>query len=1099
MENRVQPSSQTLLSEAKIHFHEIVASLPVSIFVIDASEDVVYANPAAKSLFGDDFAFSKGDRCGDFISCKNRAKDPAGCGYASECADCRLSNAIRSSFSENENHVATGTAELHRDSAPHQLWVRYHVKKIAIKDQMFVVLTVDNITESKIKDAQLLESNERFQAAFMGNPNAVVITRREDGVVVDVNPAVLDMFGYTRGEMIGKSALDLDLWVDKGDRAKLIKEADRKGEVKNREILLRRRDGSTMIASLSMRPLTLNGVKNLLFITEDITQDKTAEKALLESERKWRNILIDTPQIGVSLDPRAAIVFANKSLLDLTGWQEKEVIGCNWFDLFVPEDIREEVRGVFDTVMHTSATGGFTTYENEILTRSGEKLNVAWSNVLTKDPSGQIVDVTCLGIDLTERKRSEKALQRRLEFERLISEISSEFVQLDTVAVDAGIENALASIGVFTGADRAYIFQYRDNDTARVDNTHEWCAEGIGAQIENLQDIPLAEELPWFAEKILNHEVFQVPDVSLLPPEAQLEREHFEAQHIQSIIVIPMVSGGRELGFLGLDAVRTGRVWSEDDQSLLKIIGETITHALNRRIAEQNLRESEEKFRSFTEHSFVGFYVNQDGLFKYVNPKFAEIFAYAVDECTNGMHFRQLVHPEDLAVVEEQVRRRSAGEIDSAQYKFRGIKKTGEIVHAEIYGSSLVYQGKPAVIGTILDVTKELEMEKRLAQSQRMEAIGSLAGGIAHDFNNILFPIVGLSELLLEDLPADGPQYENAREILKAGQRGSDLVKQILTFSRQSEQRKMPIRIQQILKEVMKLIRATIPVNIQITQDIQPDCPLVLADPTQIHQIAMNLITNAYHAVGQTKAGISVRLRETELVPHAFPESDLPPGRYALLSVADTGSGIDPLIIDKIFEPYFTTKEEGKGTGLGLAVVYGIVKEHQGDIRLHSDLGKGTKFDVYLPIMAETEETVSIEKREDLARGTERILLVDDEEPIIRLEKQILERLGYHVTERTSSYDALREFAAQPSSFDLLISDMTMPNMTGDQLAREFMAVRPDFPVIICTGFSERLNRENAAAAGIRGFLMKPIVKSEMARMVRKVLDEAYGAIEEMS
>ena len=513
-----------------------------------------------------------------------------------------------------------------------------------------------------------------------------------------------------------------------------------------------------------------------------------------------------------------------------------------------------------------------------------------------------------------------------------------------------------------------------------------------------------------------------------------------------------------------------------------------------RKAAENELRESEEKFRNFTEQSFVGCYIIQDDVLKYVNPKFADIFGYTVDECMNGMHFRQLVHTEDLASVQEQVRRRVAGEIDVVQYTFRGVKKSGEVIHLSIYGSALVYQGRPAAIGTILDITKDLEMEKRLAQSQRMEAIGSLAGGIAHDFNNILFPIVGMSEMLLEDLPQGSLEHENAMEIYKAGRRGSDLVKQILAFSRQSEQKKMPIRIQQILKEVMKLSRSTIPADIDVTQDIQNNCGMVQADPTQVHQIAMNLITNAYHAVEPKSGEIDVRLKEVEIESGQLLDSDLLPGRYALLSVSDTGVGIDPTIKQKIFEPYFTTKEQGKGTGLGLAVVYGIVKEHKGDIKVYSELGKGTTFNVYLPAMAKDEKPAPAEGNADSEVGHERILLVDDEGSIAKLEKLILERLGYTVIMRVNSSEALEAFKAKPDSYDLVISDMTMPQMTGDQLAKELISIRADIPIIICTGFSERLNQEKAASIGVKGFLMKPIIKSELAKMVRKILDDAKGS-----
>jgi len=389
------------------------------------------------------------------------------------------------------------------------------------------------------------------------------------------------------------------------------------------------------------------------------------------------------------------------------------------------------------------------------------------------------------------------------------------------------------------------------------------------------------------------------------------------------------------------------------------------------------------------------------------------------------------------------------------------------------------------------DITDFRKMQEELRQAQKMESIGNLAGGIAHDFNNLLYPIIGYSELLKEDLPQDSPERESAKEIFNAGRRGAELVKQILAFSRQTEHKLSPVRFQKILKEVLKLTRSTIPSDIEIFQNIQKDCGLIMGEATQLHQIAMNLITNAYHAVEKVSGEISVQLKEIMLDNDDLKNSHLQPGQYVMLSVSDNGIGIPKKLMNNIFEPYFTTKEQGKGTGLGLAVVYGILTEHKGDIKVYSKEGKGTTFNVYLPLMMKSDEAILTEEVFKKLTGTERLLLVDDEESVVRLEKQMLERLGYNVSARTNSLEALETFNSNPDGYDLVISDMTMPNLTGDQLAQKLMSIRPDIPIVICTGFSERINKEQAEANKVKGFLMKPVVKSEMAQMVRKVLDEA--------
>ena len=387
--------------------------------------------------------------------------------------------------------------------------------------------------------------------------------------------------------------------------------------------------------------------------------------------------------------------------------------------------------------------------------------------------------------------------------------------------------------------------------------------------------------------------------------------------------------------------------------------------------------------------------------------------------------------------------------------------------------------------------TKALaDSEKQLQQMMKLQAIGTLAGGIAHDFNNILFPIVGYTELTMDDIPKDSQARQNLEEILKATNRAKELVQQILTFSRQDCQERKPLQVQYLIKEALKLLRATIPSSIEIECDIDNTCGPIRGNPTQIHQIIMNLCTNAYHAMQESGGKLEVSLKEIYIsYEQSLDRVGMKIGKHIELMVKDSGQGMEPQVMERIFEPYYTTKEQGKGTGLGLSVIHGIIKNHGGDIAVSSQPGKGATFKVYLPIIDDIEEEIQIDEPLIAVNGKERILLVDDEEQIIDIEQQILERLGYKVTPKTDSEEALEEFAAQPDRFDLVITDMTMPKMTGDQLARRMMAIKPQIPVILCTGFNETISEEKALAMGIDKFVMKPIVKDELASTIRTVLD----------
>ena len=381
---------------------------------------------------------------------------------------------------------------------------------------------------------------------------------------------------------------------------------------------------------------------------------------------------------------------------------------------------------------------------------------------------------------------------------------------------------------------------------------------------------------------------------------------------------------------------------------------------------------------------------------------------------------------------------------------------------------------------------EQARLQKQIRHSQKMEALGTLAGGVAHDFNNILYPIIGYSEMALEDVPEDHPARESVEEVLTAAKRARHLVEQILSFSRQDQQGRIPIKLQPVIAESLQLLRATLPATITIAQHIDDDCGPVLADPTQIQQVILNLCTNAFHAMQPSGGTLHVSLEEVQMASDKF-ENRTRLSPYVKLTIEDTGCGIPQESLERIFEPYFTTKKSGEGTGMGLAMVHGIITGYDGDIQVSSALDSGTRIDVYLP---RTRVANSPQPPSSTARGgKERVLLVDDEAQIVRMLEQMLEQIGYEVVSFNDSIAALEYFDTEADIIDLVVTDMTMPRLTGDVMAAEMLKIRPDIPIILCTGFSELIDEDKAKAIGIRRLVLKPVVKTELAETIRDVLD----------
>ena len=515
---------------------------------------------------------------------------------------------------------------------------------------------------------------------------------------------------------------------------------------------------------------------------------------------------------------------------------------------------------------------------------------------------------------------------------------------------------------------------------------------------------------------------------------------------------------------------------------------------MERKRTEEALRESEERFRVIATYTPDHILI-QDKDLRYVwvlNPQLG-----LTEEDMIGKTDFDFLSKEDAVVLTAMKKRvLGTGKPEFVRVPLTSFKRDVQYFEGS-YIAKCDQEGKiDGLIGYFRNVTERVEgeeqrkkLEAQLLQSQKMESVGTLAGGIAHDFNNILAIILGNAELAADDVPDWNPASASLKEIRRASIRAKDMVRQLLAFSRKTDEDSKPIDMAPIIKESMKMLRSAIPTSVEFKQHISDDPCNILGDAAQINQIVMNLVINAADAMSEEGGLLEVTLEKIILKEEkACFDWVLSPGSYVRLRMRDTGEGIEPKIMDRIFDPYYTTKEIGKGTGMGLSVIHGIVKRHGGGIRVESELGKGTVFEIYFPALEETAEEEK-EAEGEIKGGSERILFVDDEESMVNLNRRRLERLGYQVKSTTKPVEALEWFKADPDQFNVIITDMTMPRMTGDRLAQEILKIRSDMPIIICTGYSERMSEKKAEALGVSKYIEKPIDLRDLASAIREVLD----------
>jgi PAS domain S-box-containing protein len=778
----------------------------------------------------------------------------------------------------------------------------------------------------------------------------------------------------------------------------------------------------------------------------DITESKRLEDTLRKSEEKYRILAENINDSIWVIDPCSfRFTYVSPSSESISGYTPEELLDKHPDELLTPETWAT-ARDHFEEALRTVKAGlppELFPFDIEIIRKDGLRKWLETKYSLIYDRSGNVIAIQGSNCDITERKQALEALR---ESQRKLTDIIN-FLPDATFVIDTD---------------------------GKVIAWNKAIEEMSGVKAEDILGTGNYEyALPFYGERrpILI-------DLVLKPV------EEVEANYTE-IVRRDLVLEGEAY----MPALKGGKLYLYGIASILRDSKGNITGAIESIRDITARREAEEKYKNIFYNALMGIYqASPEGKITNANPAFVRLLGYDSPEklLNNDPQTRQVFvnsekHSELLQLMKVH------GKFEQQEIEL--FRKDGSTAWVTINGHAVSDVSGEVIYyeGSIQDITEHKLLEMQLQQARKMEAIGTLAGGIAHDFNNILSAVIGYASMAIREPNISERLHHYHEQIYKAGIQARDLVKQILTFSRQSSEERLPLKLTPIIKEAMKLLRASIPASIEIVQNFQSERDTILSNPTQIHQILMNLCMNAVHAMGSARGTLKIELLPADLKPEDMIRQGLKPGTYIQLVVSDTGHGIPKEILHKIFDPFFTTKRPGEGTGMGLSVVHGIVKSYGGAITVQSVRGTGTKFHIYFQIIKEEEKPMETGTR--IIGGKERIIFIDDEETLVDLGKNILSTLGYEVAGRTGSMEALELFRSNPDRFDLVITDMTMPNMNGLELSQELMRIRPDISVILCTGFSELITPDKARSFGIKDFIMKPILVNQIAASVRRVLD----------
>jgi PAS domain S-box-containing protein len=902
----------------------------------------------------------------------------------------------------------------------------------------FLLYSSRDNRDRPLAEQSLRESEEMFATAFRLSPDVMSISDLETGCYLEVNEAHGKLFGFTREEAVGKSPQELGIVSDEAIRSEMVDQLVRVGRIRDYKVRARTRDGRELIVLLSAETISFGGRKCVLRVTRDITDSLNAEEALRQSEEKFEKAFRASPDaISVSDLETGKILDINGGFERLSGYTRAELIGstAEELGLWVAPGDRDLM------LVELRRTGMVRNLRVQARSRSGEM-----RDFLMSAETVEIGGRTCLVIlshDISEELAARKALQDSEEKFATAFRLSPDIMSICDYETGSYIE-----------INEAYekLFGYSREDL--IGRT----APELGL----IEDVVMREELL-----------------------TRLEQEG----HIRDFKVRARTRAGRQLVLL----VSAEMIFIGGKKCVLRV-SRDITAALE---AEDALRESEDKFAKAFLASAYALTITKLATGRYVdvNPGFERASGYSRAEAIGrtSTELQTWTNPSDR---DELVRRLQAtGSVREMEISFRA--KSGKVVTALCSCELIEVAGEPCILSTFEDITERRRIEEQkaaleaqLRQNQKLEALGTLAGGIAHDFNNILTAIMVNQSLAIMDLDNPTELKKRIADIGQASNRAKELVQQILTFSRQQKYERQQLALRPVILEALSLVRSSLPATIEMDQQLAADAPPVLADPTQIHQIVMNLCTNAAHAMKDRTGLLSVRL-----VARSLDESacrvlpGLRPGKYVQLTVSDTGHGMSAAVLARLFEPFYTTKGPGEGTGLGLAVVHGIMKDYAGGIFVQSRPGEGTTFDLYFQEAVGTNDTAAASSAEMMPGQGESILVVDDERPICEAIGAMLQKIGYQVTTCSDPLVALEMFRTGPADFDLLLTDRTMPRLTGPELVTQIREMRPGLPALIMSGLDGHSEQREKRSGNSWGLLKKPLDIAKLSVAVRQAID----------